>query len=73
MEKIVEATPMEKAFWEYAEPYTGMQGIDMEKSSHGRAFMAGWLAAMKQAAQLLNQLHDAESLKSDPSGFRRTK
>lgn len=62
---------MELAFWKWAEPYTGMQGVDMEKCSHGRAFMAGWLAAMKQAAQLLNQLHDAESLKSDPSGLRK--
>lgn len=61
--------PIEKAFWEYSEPYTGMSQVDMEKSSHGRAFKAGWLAAMKQAAQLLNQLHDAESLKSDPRGF----
>lgn len=64
-------TPIEKAFLEYAEPYTGMQGVDMEKSSHGRAFRAGWLAAMKRAAQLLNQLHDSESLKSEPSGFRK--
>lgn len=40
-------TPMELAFWEYAELYTGMQGVDMEKSSHGRAFIAGWESAMK--------------------------
>lgn len=45
-------TPMERAFWEYAKPYTGMQGIDMEKSSHGRAFMAGWESAMKHAKEI---------------------
>lgn len=39
--------PIEKAFWEYSEPYTGMQLIDMEKSSHGRAFIAGWRAALR--------------------------
>lgn len=54
MEKIVEATPMEKAFWEYAEPYTGMQGIDMEKSSHGRAFIAGWNAALARLQEVVN-------------------
>jgi hypothetical protein len=51
----MEPTPMEKAFWEYAEPYTGMQGIDMEKSSHGRAFMAGWEAALKYARERVSE------------------
>ena len=40
-------TAMERAFWEYSEPYTGMREVDMDKSSHGRAFMAGWEAAHK--------------------------
>jgi hypothetical protein len=40
-------TDVELAFWEWAEPYTGMNRYDMEKSSHGRAFMAGWEAAIK--------------------------
>ncbi len=40
-------TAMERAFWEYSEPYTGMMEVDMLKSSHGRAFMAGWEAAPK--------------------------
>lgn len=40
-------TDMELAFREWAEPYTGMQGVDMEKCSHGRAFMAGWEARVK--------------------------
>ena len=47
-------TPMEAAFWEYAEPYTGMQGMDMQKSSHGRAFIAGWEAAIKHIMERKN-------------------
>lgn len=41
-----EYTAIEKAFHQWSVPYTGMQEIDMEKSSHGRAFIAGWRAAM---------------------------
>ena len=40
-------TPMEKYFWEYASAYEGMKELDMEKSSHGRAFVAGWGSATK--------------------------
>jgi hypothetical protein len=29
-----------------------MQGVDMEKSSHGRAFIAGWESAMKHLDSL---------------------
>lgn len=49
----MEKTPtnMELAFWKWAEPYTGMQGVDMEKCSHGRAFVAGWAAALYQIEQ----------------------
>lgn len=47
-------TPMEIAFWAYAEPYTGMQEIDMEKSSHGRAFIAGWEAALARLQEVIN-------------------
>ena len=43
----MEKTKLEEAFWEYSEPYTGMREIDMEKSSHGRAFIAGWQAALR--------------------------
>lgn len=71
MKKQSEPTPMELAFWKYAELYTGMQSIDMEKSSHGRAFIAGWQAALKNAASLLNQIHDAHELTSKPGGFKR--
>ena len=39
-----EYTAIEKAFHKWSEPYTGMQLVDMEKSSHGRAFIAGWMA-----------------------------
>lgn len=50
----MEKTPidMELAFWEWAEPYTGMVRYDMEKSSHGRAFIAGWTAALKKVESL---------------------
>ena len=64
----MEKSPLEKAFWEYSEPYTGMRLVDMEKSSHGRAFIAGWEAAEKhvQAAlcdpRLLRQLLDAAEI-----------
>lgn len=43
--------PIEKAFWEYSEPYTGMSSVDMDKSSHGRAFKAGWEAAIKHMSE----------------------
>ena len=49
-------TTMEEAFWKYAELYTGMQGIDMKKSSHGRAFMAGWDAAGGKSAEFCTWL-----------------
>ena len=51
-------TPMEAAFWEYAEPYTGMRGIDMAKSSHGNAFMAGWLAGLEQAVRQFEKIDE---------------
>lgn len=68
----MEKTPgiMEQAFLEYAESYTGVQGVDMEKSSHGRAFMAGWNAAEKNMQEalceprLLRQLLDAAEMRT---------
>jgi hypothetical protein len=44
-------TNVERAFWEWSEPYTGMMEVDMLKSSHGRAFMAGWEAAIKHMTE----------------------
>ena len=40
-------TNVERAFQVWSEPYTGMKDVEMLKSSHGRAFMAGWEAAIK--------------------------
>ena len=51
-------TTMEEAFWRYSEPYTGMQGMDMEKTSHGRAFMAGWLAGLEQAVRQFEKIDE---------------
>lgn len=50
--------PIEKAFWEYSEPYTGMSSVDMEKSSHGRAFLAGWLAGLEQAVREFEKIDE---------------
>jgi hypothetical protein len=46
-----EYNSIEKAFHKWSKPYTGMQLMDMEKSSHGRAFIAGWKAAMASKEQ----------------------
>lgn len=61
--------PIQKAFDEWSEPITG-GSCDINLSSHGRAFISGYVAGLRNAAKLLNQLHDAEVLKSEPSGFR---
>ena len=54
------------AFDRWSIPITG-GSVDVNMSSHGKAFRAGWEAAMS----LARQLYDAEKLQSDPSGFRR--
>ena len=44
--------PIQTAFDEWSEPITGLSA-DMNLSSHGRAFEAGWLAAQKYIIQIL--------------------
>ena len=61
---------IQKKFDEWSRPITGSVS-DRELSSHGKAFTAGWLAALKSVSGLVNQLHDAEVLKSDPKGLKR--
>lgn len=60
---------LQEEFDKWSEPITG-NTCDVNLSSHGRAFVAGYIAGLRNAAKLLNQLHDAETLKSDPSGFK---
>jgi len=49
---------MKKAFEEWSVEITGMAGVDMEKSSHGRAFMAGWLAGLEQAIREFDHIDE---------------
>lgn len=54
----MEKTKLEQAFWEYSEPYTGMRLVDMGKSSHGRAFIAGWLAGLENAIRQFDKIDE---------------